>query len=128
MGTRIGRNKDHDDLVRLWQTVVDNDDRYKEISVERDKALKIKETADLAALQLARDQQTYKDEQANELREQINRERNLYASKEDLGNAIDKLANTTKDASARQLATIAAVLSAISLITFIYAVLTRGAP
>lgn len=59
----------------------ERDRRYAEVDVEREKALRIKETADLAALQLAREIQTYKDEKANELREQINSERNLYPTK-----------------------------------------------
>lgn len=70
----------------------ERDRRYSEVNIEREKALKIKETADLAALSLAREIQTYKDEKANELREQINRERNLYASKEDVQNAAERLA------------------------------------
>lgn len=55
------------------------------------RALAIKETADLAALELARQIQTYKDEKANELREQINSERGLYATKTDLAQAVDKV-------------------------------------
>ena len=49
----------------------ERDRRYAEVTQEREKALKIKEVADLAALQLAREIQTYKDEKANELRTQI---------------------------------------------------------
>jgi len=41
-------------------------------------------------LRLAREIQTYKDEKANELREQINRERILYATKDDLKAAVEK--------------------------------------
>jgi hypothetical protein len=59
----------------------ERDRRYFEVNVEREKALKIKETADLAALGLAREIQTYKDEKANELREQINSERGLYLTR-----------------------------------------------
>jgi len=70
----------------------ERDRRYSEVNVEREKALKIKETADLAALQLAREIQTYKDEKANELREQISSERGAYATKEDIANLTDKLA------------------------------------
>ena len=71
--------KEHlETIIRL------NDQRYKEVNIEREKALKIKETADLAALQLAREIQTYKDEKANELREQINSERGLYATNKDI--------------------------------------------
>jgi len=62
----------------------ERDRRYTEVNIEREKALKIKETADLAALQLAREIQTYKDEKANQLREQINSERNLYPTKSQL--------------------------------------------
>ncbi len=62
----------------------ERDRRYAEVNIEREKALKIKETADLAALQLAREIQTYKDEKANLLREQINSERGLYATNKDL--------------------------------------------
>jgi len=69
----------------------ERDRRYAEVSVEREKALKIKEVADLAALQLAREIQTYKDEKANQLREQIGSERGHYASKDDLANAVGKL-------------------------------------
>ena len=70
----------------------ERDRRYDEVSKEREKALKIKEEADKAALGLAREIQIYKDEKANELREQINSERGLYATKPDLaalGERID---------------------------------------
>jgi hypothetical protein len=61
-----------------------DDRRYTEVQEERSKALKIKETADLTALELARQIQTYKDEKANELRSQIERERGNYASRNDI--------------------------------------------
>ncbi len=77
----------------------ERDRRYAEVTAEREKALKIKETADLAALQLARDIQTYKDEKANELREQISSERGLYASKDDLAAAADKIMGLVKPLS-----------------------------
>jgi hypothetical protein len=66
----------------LLQT--ERDRRYAEVSVEREKALKIKEVADLAALQLAREIQSYKDEKANELREQISSERGIYVTRAEL--------------------------------------------
>jgi hypothetical protein len=69
----------------------ERDRRYAEVNVEKEKALKIKETADLAALQLAREIQTYKDEKANELREQISSERGRYATKDDLAAAMEKV-------------------------------------
>jgi len=69
----------------------ERDRRYTEVNIEREKALKIKEQADRDALDLARQIQSYKDEKANELREQINSERGLYASKGDLIAAIEKV-------------------------------------
>jgi vacuolar-type H+-ATPase subunit H len=69
----------------------ERDRRYTEIAQEREKALKIKETADRDALGLAREIQTYKDEKANELREQISSERGLYATKDDVAAAVGKL-------------------------------------
>ena len=74
----------------------ERDRRYFEVSIEREKALKIKEVADLAALQLAREIQTYKDEKANELRSQIERERGNYATRQDLGALSDKIDATLK--------------------------------
>jgi hypothetical protein len=59
----------------------ERDRRYQEVALEREKALKIKETADLAALGLAREIQTYKDEKANDLREQISNERGDYLTR-----------------------------------------------
>ncbi len=65
-----------------------NDRRYTEVNIEKEKALKIKEEADKVALGLARDIQKYKDEKANELREQINSERGLYATNEKMDAAF----------------------------------------
>jgi hypothetical protein len=59
--------------------------------IAAEKALQIKETADRAALGLAREIQTYKDEKANELREQISSERGRYATKDDLAAVTSKL-------------------------------------
>jgi hypothetical protein len=77
----------------------ERDRRYAEVATEREKALKIKETADLAALGLAREIQTYKDEKANELRSQIERERGSYATKDDLQASVSKLEVTIKPIS-----------------------------
>jgi hypothetical protein len=66
----------------------ERDRRYTEVNLEREKALKIKEMADLAALTLAREIQTYKDEKANELRSQIERERGTYVTQEQLAAAV----------------------------------------
>ena len=86
----------HNEAMRLAEVRLDaeRDRRYSEVNVEREKALKIKETADLAALQLAREIQTYKDEKANQLREQINSERGQYATKADLSASMEKIEAT----------------------------------
>ena len=68
----------------------ERDRRYREVNIEREKALKIKEVADSHALELAREIQAYKDEKANELREQINAERLLYAKRMDLNSVQEK--------------------------------------
>ncbi len=73
---------------------LERDRRYTEVNIEKEKALKIKEQGDRDALQLAREIQTYKDEKANELREQINRERVLYATKDDVAAAVGKIEAT----------------------------------
>ena len=93
-GWTIGTLKIYYDAVLYGDRrfLEERDRRYTEVGIEREKALKIKETADLAALGLAREIQTYKDEKANELREQISSERGHYASKEDvaqLGERVD---------------------------------------
>lgn len=54
-------------------------------------ALAIKDAADRRALELAREIQTYKDEKANNLREQISSERGVLATKEDLKSAVEKI-------------------------------------
>lgn len=74
----------------------ERDRRYAEIGIEREKALAIQKEADLSALQLAREIQTYKDEKANELRSQIERERGNYASRTDLQAAVGKLEEALK--------------------------------
>lgn len=78
--------KEHLAVVRQGDQAlaVERDRRYTEVNIEREKALKIKEEADKAALGLAREIQTYKDEKANELREQINSERGLYVTKAEM--------------------------------------------
>jgi len=69
----------------------ERDRRYAEVKNAEEKALRVKEQADRDALALAREIQTYKDEKANELREQINSERGHYASKDDLAQLADKM-------------------------------------
>jgi vacuolar-type H+-ATPase subunit E/Vma4 len=71
--------------------MAERDRRYSEVNIEREKALKIKEEADKAALGLAREIQSYKDEKANQLREQISSERGSYATKDDLSAMVREL-------------------------------------
>jgi vacuolar-type H+-ATPase subunit H len=74
----------------------ERDRRYTEVKNAEEKALRIKEQADRDALQLAREIQTYKDEKANELREQISRERGEYVTQEQLKGVSDKIEATMK--------------------------------
>jgi hypothetical protein len=67
-----------------------DDRRYAEVALEREKAQRIKEKADEIALRLARDAQLYRDEQANNLRNQIEAERGNYATKADVQALSDK--------------------------------------
>ena len=69
----------------------ERDRRYAEVKQAEEKALRVKDEADKAALALAREIQSYKDEKANQLREQINRERGDYVTQQDLKGAIDKI-------------------------------------
>lgn len=81
------------------QLAAERDRRYAEAGIEREKALRIKDTADRDALALARQGQAYRDEQANKLREQINSERGLYATKDDLANAVREMTAAIKPLS-----------------------------
>ncbi len=64
----------------------------KELRIADERALRIKDAADDQALGLAREAQTYRDERANNLREQINLERGAYATKEELKPVVDFMA------------------------------------
>jgi len=86
-----------DERQAAWAALFEERDRrYAEVALEREKALKIKEQADRDALALARADQTYKDERANNLRTQLERERGDYATKDDLANAIREVSATLK--------------------------------
>src|SRR5687768_7752671 len=54
-------------------------------------ALAIKDRADRDALELAREIQKYKDEKANNLRDQIGTERGLYPTRQELKAAVEKI-------------------------------------
>jgi hypothetical protein len=76
---------------RYREVGAERDQRYAEVKAAEEKALKVKETADLKALDLASQIQTYKDEKANELREQISSERSLYVTRSELSSAVREL-------------------------------------
>lgn len=83
----------HNEAMRVAEEKFqqERDRRYAEVKSAEEKALRVKEQADRDALGLAREIQAYKDEKANELREQIGSERGLYATKADLSATADKL-------------------------------------
>lgn len=68
----------------------ERDRRYTEVNVEKEKALKIKETADLTALELARESQMYKDERNDQMRETNLKETGIYATRDDLAQVFAK--------------------------------------
>jgi len=74
----------------------ERDRRYAEVNVEKEKALKIKETADLAALSLARESQVYKDQQADVMREKNLAASGVYATNSDLASVVEKMEKTIK--------------------------------
>jgi hypothetical protein len=82
----------HNEALRQAEEKFQNerDRRYAEVDVEREKALKIKETADETARVLVAENQAYRDEKANELRSQIERERGMYVQRSDLEGAMGK--------------------------------------
>lgn len=69
----------------------ERDLRYAEVNTEKEKALKIKETADLAALTLAREIQSYKDEKVEKSREQNLSERGEYVTRGDLDVVVHRI-------------------------------------
>jgi len=70
---------------------LERDRRYSEGAELRAVALKIKETADLAALTLARESQTYKEQQNDALRDKNLSESGVYATNASVSQAIGNL-------------------------------------
>jgi len=66
-------------------------DHWEALRAADQRALDIKEAEAAKALQLAREHQVYRDEQANNLREQINSERGRYATRVDLESAMSRV-------------------------------------
>jgi len=79
----------------------ERDRRYGEVNVEREKALKIKETADLAALELARESQVYKDERNDAMREQTLASTGIYATHADVAMVAEKMGKSIADVAER---------------------------
>lgn len=88
----------HNESMRTMETKIleERDRRYMEVNVEKEKALKIKETADLAALSLARESQLYKDQQADVMRDKNLASSGIYATNEDLKDMVDKIEKSLK--------------------------------
>lgn len=83
----------HNDEVRQLEKDLntERDRRYSEVNIEKEKALKIKETADRDALGLAREAQTYKDQQADKLRDKNLSESGIYATTAFVSNEVQDL-------------------------------------
>ena len=88
----------HNEAMRAAQDKYsdERDRRYAEVNVEKEKALKIKETADLAALSLARESQVYKDQQADVMREKNLAASGVYATNADLASVVEKMEKALK--------------------------------
>ena len=74
----------------------ERDRRYTEVNIEKEKALKIKETADLAALSLARESQTYKEQQNDALRDKNLSESGVYATNDSLSKVAENIRASTE--------------------------------
>lgn len=68
-----------------------NDRRLSEVKVENEKALIIKNTADKDALSLARESQTYKEQQNDALRDKNLQDSGVYAKNSDVAQMIGDL-------------------------------------
>src|ERR1035437_822645 len=90
----------HNDEIRAIDDKfqAERDRRYTEVNIEKEKALKIKETADLAALSLARESQTYKEQQNDALRDKNLSESGVYATNASLSIAIGELKKSQETA------------------------------
>lgn len=75
---------------------IERDKRYTEGNELRAMALKIKETADANALELAREAQIYKEERNDIMREQNLKSVGNYATRDDLSGAIQEIRNAIK--------------------------------
>jgi Zn-dependent M32 family carboxypeptidase len=93
-GWTIDTLKEYSDAQRRAEErfADERDRRYTEVNIEKEKALKIKETADLAALSLARESQTYKEQQNDALRDKNLQDSGVYAKTSDVAEMFNDLA------------------------------------
>jgi hypothetical protein len=89
----------------------ERDRRYTETNIEREKALKIKETADRDAMALAREAQTYKEQQNDALRDKNLSESGIYAT----NTSVSKVADDIRTEIARAIGDLAAELKPLIL-------------
>src|SRR5665647_2446191 len=74
----------------------ERDKRYAEGNELRAMALKIKETADANALELASESQTYKEARNDAMREQSLKETGVYATRDDLSEVVNSFKKSLK--------------------------------
>lgn len=88
----------HNECMRVMEEKLqtERDRRYAEVNVEKEKALKIKETADLTALELARESQVYKDERNDSRNEQSIKQTGIYATRDDIAMVLTKMDEALK--------------------------------
>jgi chromatin segregation and condensation protein Rec8/ScpA/Scc1 (kleisin family) len=110
--------REYIDAIRRGDKALEEerDRRYAEVKAAEEKALKVKETADAIALGLQRDYQAYKDIQANNLREQINRERNLYVTRDMMDSTLREVKAGTQWNVSTALAAVAALAAILAAI------------
>ena len=96
----------HSEALRVAERrfMDERDRRYTEVNIEREKALKIKETADRDAMALAREAQTYKEQQNDVQRDKNLSESGVYATNASLSKVADDIRAST-EASIQELAT-----------------------
>lgn len=82
----------HNELMRTANEKFqeERDKRYAEGNELRAMALKIKETADAKALELASESQTYKEARNDAMREQNLKETGIFATRDDLADVFSK--------------------------------------
>lgn len=108
----------------------ERDRRLSEVAIEREKALKIKEEADKAALELDRQIRAYKDEKQNEFRGALDDLSQKMATRRELEDAKEQIATLLKPLSdyvtGQQGRTAGIGLSANTLVTVIFVLIATA--